>query len=78
MKTKYKILTASLMIGFLSTTSTMAQAAWEVNDAGLRTDMQKLLSGLNSTIEAGNNLTNLQLKQMKCINKLPMQDFVEH
>lgn len=63
MKTKYKILTASLMIGFLSTTSTMAQAAWEVNDAGLRTDMQKLLSGLNSTIEAGNNLTNLQLKQ---------------
>lgn len=59
---KYKIVSAAIMLGFFST---MSHAAWEVNDAGLRTDMKQLLSGLNSTLQSGNNLANLQLKQQE-------------
>lgn len=61
---KYKIITASILLG-LSGISTVTHAAWEVNDAGLRTDMKQLLSGINNTLESGNNLSNLQLKQQE-------------
>lgn len=54
----------------IATFSTISQAAWEVKDDGaigalntMRAEIKQLFSGLNSTVEAGNSLTNLQLKQ---------------